>query len=99
MRRLFWAFCATTLVCLSASAELRTARPQVLLAYTDPGSGALLLQYLAMGGLFIAFYFSRARAWLAKRLGWSQREVTNKDSNSQPVKSETDEAYNSDRVA
>lgn len=91
MRRFFCAFCVTALACISASAEPRTARPQALLAYSDPGSGALLLQYLTMGGLFLAFYFSRARTWLTKRLGWSQ-ETKNENADSERESSENGDA-------
>jgi hypothetical protein len=77
MKKIFWAMGITVFACIAASAEPRTARPQALLAYTDPGSGALLLQYLTMGGLFLAFYFSRARTWLAKHLGLSRAETGN----------------------
>jgi hypothetical protein len=44
-------------------------KPQAGLAYTDPGSGAMIVQLLTTFGLLTAFYFSRARQWLARRLG------------------------------
>lgn len=74
MKKIWWVVLTILVVCVSASAEVPVARPQHLLAYTDPGSGALLLQYLTMAGLFLAFYFSRARVWLAKHLGLSQQD-------------------------
>jgi hypothetical protein len=88
----------TAFACISASAEPRTARPQVLLAYTDPGSGALLFQYLTMGGLFLAFYFSRARTWLAKRLGLSQAETRHDVADPQSEDANNPEASRSRRV-
>jgi hypothetical protein len=99
MRKASWVSCVTLLFCLSASAEVRGAKPQYLLAYTDPGSGALLLQYLTMGGLFLAFYFSRARSWVARRLGWSQQPNSNEDTSSQRENSEGDAASPPDRAA
>ena len=53
------------------SAPLMSAaiKPQAGLAYTDPGSGAMIIQLLTTFGLMAAFYFSRARHWVAKRLG------------------------------
>ena len=44
-------------------------KPQAGLAYTDPGSGAMIIQLLTTFALMAAFYFSRARQWVAKRLG------------------------------
>lgn len=80
----------SSLASIFSSASLVSAgiKPQAALAYTDPGSGALLLQYLTMGGLFLAFYFSRARSWVARRLGWSQQPSNEENTNSQPEKSE-----------
>ena len=89
MKRIFWASCTTFLICISVSAEVRGAKSQYLLAYTDPGSGALLLQYLTMGGLFLAFYFSRARTWVAKRLGWSQQPSGNESTDPQHENSDS----------
>lgn len=37
-----------------------------LLIYTDPGSGALLLQLLSAGGLMLSFYVARASKSLKK---------------------------------
>jgi hypothetical protein len=88
MRRIFWVSSTVLLICISASAEVRGAKPQYLLGYTDPGSGALLLQYLTMGGLFLAFYFSRARTWVAKRLGWSQPPSNEESADPQGEKTE-----------
>lgn len=34
-----------------------------LLAYTDPGSGALLWQMLLAGSVSVLFYFRRIRSW------------------------------------
>jgi hypothetical protein len=35
-----------------------------LLAYTDPGSGAMLWQLLLSSGVLLSFYYSRARKWV-----------------------------------
>src|SRR5690242_7844544 len=91
--------CVTLLLCLSASAEVHGAKPQYLLAYTDPGSGALLLQYLTMGGLFLAFYFSRARSWVARRMGWSQQPSSEESTISLREKSDDGVGAPPDRTA
>lgn len=97
MRRISWVSSTVLLICISASAEVRGAKPQYLLGYTDPGSGALLLQYLTMGGLFLAFYFSRARTWVAKRLGWSQprcsEESASSEESADPQRAKADGAH------
>jgi hypothetical protein len=56
-------------VCITASLVNAGIKPQAGLAYTDPGSGAMIIQLLTTFGLMAAFYFSRARHWVAKRLG------------------------------
>jgi len=55
--------------CISPSLVSAGIKPQAGLAYTDPGSGAMIVQVLTTFGLLSAFYFSRARLWVAKRLG------------------------------
>ncbi|PYX71762.1 MAG: hypothetical protein DMG72_16495 [Acidobacteria bacterium] len=52
-----------------AHGQIAVSKAHYALVYTDPGSGTLLLQILTTSGLMIAFYFSHARTWLAKRLG------------------------------
>jgi hypothetical protein len=56
-------------VWISPSLVSAGIKPQAGLAYTDPGSGAMIVQLLTTFGLLTAFYFSRARLWIAKRLG------------------------------
>ncbi len=56
-------------VCLTAYVMSARVRPEAGLAYTDPGSGAMIIQLLTAFGLMAAFYFSRAWHWVAKRLG------------------------------
>ncbi len=70
MRRLaVWLFSAVASVFLLAPALSAATKPQAALAYTDPGSGAMIIQLLTTLGLMVAFYFSRARLWVMKRLG------------------------------
>lgn len=61
------ALSSTAFVFISAS--LAGSKPQAGLAYTDPGSGAMIIQLLTTFALMAAFYFSRARQWVAKQLG------------------------------
>jgi hypothetical protein len=49
------------------------------LAYTDPGSGALLWQLAVSGFLGLVFYFSRARAWIARKLKRGDKQSTPDD--------------------
>jgi hypothetical protein len=61
---------ATLLVSISTHGQAGAAGAQRLLAYyTDPGSGALLLQLLTTSGFLAMFYFRRVRNWVAKQLG------------------------------
>ena len=68
-RTIVWAVTTAAFVCVTASLVSAGIKPQAGLAYTDPGSGALIVQLLTSFGLLTAFYFSRARQWVAKRLG------------------------------
>ena len=54
-------------VCLFVGLMMATA-PQAQ-AYTDPGSGALLLQTLGAAFVGLLFYFRRITAWLGNRKG------------------------------
>jgi len=63
------ALSSTAFVFISASLVSAGIKPQAGLAYTDPGSGAMIVQLLTTFGLLTAFYFSRARLWISKRLG------------------------------
>jgi len=66
---------SATLV-LSTSAQIACVvnlHNRLIALYADPGSGMLLLQLLSTGGLMLAFYFSRARKWIAKQLGLADR--------------------------
>ena len=69
VRATLWAVSSAVFVCISASLVSAGIKPQAGLAYTDPGSGAMIVQLLTTFGLLTAFYFSRARQWVAKRLG------------------------------
>jgi hypothetical protein len=54
----------------SITASQTVARAKYMMAYyTDPGSGALILQLLTTSALMVGFYFSLARTWVAKKLG------------------------------
>lgn len=64
-----WTVLTVAFVCISTSLLNAGIKPQAGLAYTDPGSGAMIIQLLTTFGLMAAFYFSRARQWVAKRLG------------------------------
>ena len=64
-----WTSLTAVFVCISPSLMSAGIKPQAGLAYTDPGSGAMIIQLLTTFGLMAAFYFSRARQWVAKRLG------------------------------
>ena len=68
-RAILWAGGTATLICTMTSLASSAIKPQAGLAYTDPGSGAMIIQLLTTFALMAAFYFSRARQWVAKRLG------------------------------
>lgn len=51
--------------------------PTHLLAYTDPGSGALLWQMLLSAGFLLGFYFTKARKWLRSKV--TRPEKSEKD--------------------
>ena len=73
-----WGLCVAILVWLSTATQTHATTHPVF-AYADPGSGALLLQFLTMAGLMVTFYFSRARHWLTKRLGLTHRSTEDRD--------------------
>lgn len=50
-----------------------------LLAYTDPGSGAMLWQLLLSSGVLLSFYFSRAKKWFGSMFGAKQAESSRED--------------------
>ena len=64
-----WTGGTAVLICMMTSLASGAIKPQAGLAYTDPGSGAMIIQLLTTFALMAAFYFSRARQWVAKRLG------------------------------
>lgn len=64
-----WAGGTAALLYVMTSLASGAIKPQAGLAYTDPGSGAMIIQLLTTFALMAAFYFSRARQWVAKRLG------------------------------
>ena len=64
-----WACGTAVSICMMTSMASGAIKPQAGLAYTDPGSGAMIIQLLTTFALMAAFYFSRARQWVAKRLG------------------------------
>ena len=68
-RATLWAGGTAALICMMTSVASGAIKPQAGLAYTDPGSGAMIIQLLTTFALMAAFYFSRARHWVAKRLG------------------------------
>jgi hypothetical protein len=68
-RATLWAGGTAALICTMTSLASGAIKPQAGLAYTDPGSGAMIIQLLTTFALMAAFYFSRARQWMAKRLG------------------------------
>lgn len=65
-----WTGGTAVLVCMMRALASGAIKPQAGLAYTDPGSGAMIIQLLTTFALMAAFYFSRARQWVAKRLGF-----------------------------
>lgn len=85
-KRIIGSLVGTVLLCISAHASNVTRHNALVAFYTDPGSGILLLQLLTTGGLMLAFYFSRARKWLAKQLGLENR--ANEDTSSSSLDSE-----------
>ena len=72
-KRIVGSLVGTVLLSISAHASDVTRHNSLMAFYTDPGAGILLLQLLTTGGLTLAFYFSRARKWLAKQLGLGNR--------------------------
>ena len=68
-RATLWAGGTAALICMMTSVASGAIKPQAGLAYTNPGSGAMIIQLLTTFALMAAFYFSRARHWVAKRLG------------------------------
>ena len=70
MRRItFWTGGTAAVIWMMTALASGAVKPQAGLAYTDPGSGAMIIQLLTTFALMAAFYFSRARQWVAKRLG------------------------------
>ena len=61
-----WLLSAT----VSAQAATRTmySNSAYLLAYADPGSGAMLWQLLLSSGVLIGFYYGRAKKWFSSKL-------------------------------
>jgi hypothetical protein len=57
-----------------ASASGSLTNPTHFLAYTDPGSGAMLWQLLLSSGMLLGFYYSRARKWVSSILKTKDRE-------------------------
>ena len=55
---------ATSVLFLGSAVSQATVHPSHMLAYTDPGSGAMLWQILVSSGVLVGFYFSRLRNWM-----------------------------------
>lgn len=65
---------SSTYLRVSAVIFLLMAVEQHAHAYTDPGSGMLILQLLGSAALGALFYFQRARQWMASLFRRSKPE-------------------------
>jgi hypothetical protein len=61
--RLFGSGCLRALQVLTAGVLLLSAFQRVAFSYTDPGSGALILQMLAASFVGAVFYFRKILRW------------------------------------
>jgi hypothetical protein len=59
---------------LMAGSAHAATNPASLLAYTDPGSGAMLWQLLLSSGILLSFYYSRAKKWFGTMFGTKQAQ-------------------------
>lgn len=87
-----WACGTAVSICMMTSMASGAIKPQAGLAYTDPGSGAMIIQLLTTFALMAAFYFSRARQWVAKRLG-----LASSSQNEPPALDSKDESASSSK--
>ena len=60
---------------VSVHAAVVGTNPSHLLAYTDPGSGAMLWQILLSSGVVLSFYFGRAKRWIMERFASQKTET------------------------